>query len=205
MAFPVLTTVGGRVLAFDVSLEEQCVRDGDVLCLAIQHFTEAERGEVVGKVCHGRAYLSCREVHHWHTVHTLTWNSVLEQMKYMWPVCLRTLTFGGDFDQSLGDVTFPHGLQSLTFGEWFRQSLDNVTLPDGLGSLTFGDFFDQTLDDVTLPCGLQSLTFGSGFNQSLDKVTLPHGLRILTCGGWLCQNLHNVLLPAGCIVRTLVA
>jgi hypothetical protein len=205
MAFPVLTTVGGRVLAFDVSLEEQCVRDGDVLCLAIQHFTEAERGEVVGEVCHGRAYLSCREVHHWHTVHTLTWNVVLEQMKYMWPVCLRTLTFGGDFDQSLGDVTFPHGLQSLTYGEWFRQSLDNITLPDGLRSLTFGSGFNQSLDRATLPHGFWGLAFGHWFCQSLDDAILPGCLRILTCGDWLCQNLYSVLLLAGFIVRTLVA
>ena len=205
MAFPVLTTVGGRVLAFDVSLEEQCVRDGDVLCLAIQHFTEAERGEVVGKVRHGRADLSCREVHIWHTVHTLTWNVVLEQMKYMWPVCLRTLTFGGDFDQSLGDVTFPHGLQSLTYGEWFRQSLDNITLPDGLRSLTFGSGFNQSLDRATLPHGFWGLAFGHWFCQSLDDAILPGCLRILTCGDWLCQNLYSVLLLAGFIVRTLVA
>ena len=113
------------------------------------------------------------------------------------PKSLRTLIFAQEFNQSLGNVTWPAGLQSLTFGAAFNQNLDNVTWPAGLQSLTFGLGFDQSLDNVTWPEGLQSLTFGWEFNQSLDNVTWPEGLQSLTFGLRFDQSLDNVTWPEG--------
>ena len=57
------------------------------------------------------------------------------------PKSLISLTFGGEFNQSLVGVTLPSNLRSLTFGERFNQSLEHVTLPNNLKNLIFGDYF----------------------------------------------------------------
>ena len=67
------------------------------------------------------------------------------------PQSLRILTFGGTFNQSLDNVTWPAGLQSLTFDRDFNQSLDNVMWPAGLQSLTFGYKIKSLHDLGVLP------------------------------------------------------
>ena len=48
------------------------------------------------------------------------------------PPTLTHLTFGGDFDQPLDNVTLPPKLTRLTFGHWFNQPFHNVRLPPAL-------------------------------------------------------------------------
>ena len=88
------------------------------------------------------------------------------------PKSLISLTFGGDFHQSLECMTLPNSPQKLTFDE-FNQSLARVTLPNSLQNLTFGDKFNQNLERKSLPNSLQNMTFGHDVNQSLEHVTFP--------------------------------
>ena len=111
------------------------------------------------------------------------------------PKSLISLTFGGEFNQSLVGVTLPSNPRSLTFGERFNQSLEHVTLPNNLKNLIFGDYFDQSLERITLPNSLQNLTFGDRFNQSLERVTLPDSLQSLTFGDRFNRSLRRVTFP----------
>eukprot|EP00438_Fugacium_kawagutii_P011380 Skav218987 [mRNA] locus=scaffold169:52316:52528:+ [translate_table: standard] len=64
------------------------------------------------------------------------------------PSCLRSLTFGRRFNQSLAGVTWPDNLVSLDFGRNFsHEELKNVNLPSGLQSLVLeGVWTSRTID-----------------------------------------------------------
>ena len=74
------------------------------------------------------------------------------------PAKLQSLTFAGEFQQSLLAIGFPQ-LQSLTLGHNFNERIEGAIFPS-FQSLTFGFDFDQSLEKVKFPESLLSLTFG---------------------------------------------
>ena len=96
---------------------------------------------------------------------------------------LQNLTFGGSFNQPIGNVTLPSSLQNLRFGEDFNQPIEQVAWPSSLQTLIFGFSFNQPMEMVALPSSLHNLTFGEDFNRSIHTITLPSGLKSLVLGG----------------------
>jgi len=139
--------------------------------------------------------MTAEEILWWHTVTVLKLNVVPKKTSL--PSGLRSLTFGGTFNNNLQGVEFPSNLQTLTFGHRFNQSLQGVVLPKSLQCLRFGDGFNMNMDDVALPDSLQCLVFGQSFNRSMDNVSLPIGLKSLTFGDDFNQPLGNLSLPDG--------
>ncbi len=84
------------------------------------------------------------------------------------PVQLRSLCFGTDFNTSLEGVTLPPALTELHFDSdkgVFNHPLEHLELSPGLLSLRLAFFFNHPLAKLRLPVSLTHLHFGRTYNE----------------------------------------
>jgi hypothetical protein len=105
---------------------------------------------------------------------------------------LEHLAFGGDFNQSINNITFPVSLKRLIFGTSFNQNIDNVKFPSSLQELTFSNEFNQTIDNIKFLSSLRQLTLPYRY---ICLHTFPLSLLVLIIGStrYKRRNLNVVL------------
>ncbi|CAM9760169.1 unnamed protein product, partial [Laminaria digitata] len=113
----------------------------------------------------------------------------------LWPISLRKLSFGDDFDQPIDKVVWPALLQSLFLGDCFTHSINEVTWPASLRELFLGESFNKDVDGVCWPASLRELHFGVSFNQDIAEVAWPDSLRELSLGDSFNQRIVEVVWP----------
>jgi len=112
-----------------------------------------------------------------------------------WPLRLRGIEFGDDFDQPVSSVVWPPTIETLAFGYFFDQMVEGVSLPPTLKNLSFDDSFNRPIAGVSWPPLLQRIRFGLEFDQPIGGVVWPSSLRHIYFDGCFNRLIDSVAWP----------
>lgn len=101
----------------------------------------------------------------------LKWNKGIVLTKYDIHSTINTIIFGPVYNQAL--VQFPLNIRKIVFGDNFNTLIENNILPHTLHTLIFGNKYNQFLHKGSLPISLRKLHIGS-LRNSIDNHGLPN-------------------------------
>ena len=87
----------------------------------------------------------------------------------VWPVGLRVIWLGDDFNQDLAGITFPNTVEEICFGEAFRRPLDNVRADHSIMADCRHDFSSSDSANGSMHRSVQRISHRHCFTWSSGK------------------------------------